>query len=36
MLDNDQRKIATKLLLEKSDKNLEQAKKTAELGYYPG
>lgn len=33
-LDNSQRIIATGLLLEKSDKNMEQARKKAELGYW--
>lgn len=33
-LDNTQRIIATGLLLEKSDKNMEQAIRTAELGYW--
>lgn len=33
-LDNSQRIIATKLLLEKSNKNMEQAIRTADLGYW--
>lgn len=33
-LDNSQRLIAINLLLEKSEKNMEQAVKTAELGYW--
>lgn len=33
-LDNSQRIIATGLLLEKSDKNMEQARRTADLGYW--
>jgi uncharacterized protein (UPF0332 family) len=33
-LDNSQRLIATRLLIEKSDKNMEQAVGTAALGYW--
>lgn len=33
-LDNSQKIIATELLLEKSDKNMEQARRIAELGYW--
>lgn len=33
-LDNSQRLIATRLLLEKSDKNMEQARRTADMGYW--
>lgn len=33
-LSASQREIATRLLLEKSDKNMEQARKTADLGYW--
>jgi uncharacterized protein (UPF0332 family) len=33
-LDNTQRIIATRLLLEKSDKNMEQARRTADFGYW--
>lgn len=32
--DNSQKIIATKLLIEKSDKNMEQAIRTAEMGYW--
>lgn len=31
-LDNTQRIIATRLLMEKSDKNMEQARRTADPG----
>lgn len=33
-LDPDHKLIAVKLLLEKSDKNMEQANANAELGYW--
>ncbi len=33
-LDISQKHIAVRLLLEKSDKNMEQAVRTAELGYW--
>lgn len=33
-LDNSQKIIATRLLLEKSDKNMEQAIRTADMGYW--
>lgn len=33
-LDNSQKIIAIGLLLEKSDKNMEQARRTADLGYW--
>lgn len=33
-LDSSQKLIAIKLMLEKSDKNLEQATRTADLGYW--
>lgn len=33
-LDNNQKIIATRLLLEKSSKNMEQALRTAEMGYW--
>lgn len=33
-LDSEQRKIAATLLLEKSDKNMEQALRNAEFGYW--
>lgn len=34
MLDFSQKIVATKLLLEKSDKNMEQAQRTADMGYW--
>lgn len=33
-LDNTQKKVAITLLIEKSDKNMEQALRTADLGYW--